>query len=76
MTPGRQLGGGGVVGAHTSCDGGMAEPDGEHGLADAGRSDQQHVGGVFDEAQCCELGDEFRISGWLRGEVEVGERER
>ena len=37
----REVGCGGVVGAHPRRQGGMAEPDGQHGLADTGRADQQ-----------------------------------
>jgi site-specific DNA recombinase len=76
VTPPRQIRGGGVVGAHPGGDRGVPEADGEHGLADSGRADEQHVGGVLDEAQGCELGDEFRIDGGLCAEVEVGECER
>jgi hypothetical protein len=57
-------------------DGGVAEADREHCLADPGRADQQHVGGVFDEAQGGQLGDQFRVGRGLGAVVEVGEGER
>jgi hypothetical protein len=51
----------------------VAETDGEHGLADAGRPDEQHLGGVLEEAEGGELVDELAVNRWLGVEVEVGE---
>jgi DNA replication protein DnaC len=53
---------------------GVSQADREHGLADAGRADEQHVGGVFDEAQGGQLGDQFGVEAGLGGEVELLER--
>ncbi len=72
----REVSGGRVVGAHPSRQGGMAQADGEHGLSHTGRADQQHVGGVFDKAQRCQLVDELFVDRRLGRKVEVGERER
>src|SRR4051812_47615601 len=53
-----EVGGGGVVGAVAGVDGCVAEADGEHGFADAGWADEQHVGGVLEEPEGAELVDE------------------
>ena len=71
VTAGGEVGGGGVVGAVAGVDGGVAETDGEHRLADAGRADEQHVGGVFEEPQGAELVDERAVDRGLGVEVEV-----
>ena len=60
-----------VVGAEAGVDGGVAEGDGEHGLADAGRADEQHVGGVVGVAARGEVAHQRRVDGGLGGEVEV-----
>jgi hypothetical protein len=54
-------------------DRGVAQADGEHGLADAGRADEQHVGGVVEEPQAGQFGDELAVGGRLGVEVEVGD---
>ena len=76
MAARREIGGGRVVSAHPSRHSGMAETDRQHRLSDAWRADQQHVGGVFDKAQRCELVDQLFVHRRLGGEVEVGEGER
>ena len=76
MAAGGQVGRGGVVGAHPCRHRGVAQADGEHRLAHTRGPDQEHVGGVFDEAQGGQLGDEFGVDRRLGGEVEVGQRER
>ena len=76
MAAGGELGRGGVVGAHPGGHRGVAEADREHCFADPGRADQQHVGGVFDEAEGGQLGDQFRVDRWLGAVVEVGQGER
>ena len=73
MTACCEVGGGGVVGAVAGVDGGVAETDGEHGLADAGWTDEQHVRGVIQEPQGGELVDQRAVDGGLGVEVEVGE---
>jgi hypothetical protein len=50
----------------------VPEADGEHRLADAGRADQQHVGGVVEEPQGAQLGDQLAVDRGLGAEVEVG----
>ena len=76
VAAGDQVGGGGVVGAVAGGDGGVAQADGEHGLADAGRADQQDVGGVVEEPQGAQLGDELAVDRGLGVEVEVGRSAR
>ena len=76
VAAGDQVGGGGVVGAVAGGDRGVAQADGEHGLADAGRADQQHVGGVVEEPQAGQLGDELAVDRGLGVEVEVGRSAR
>jgi hypothetical protein len=43
------------------------------GLADAGRADQQHVGGVVEEPQGGQFGDELAVHRGLGVEVEVAD---
>lgn len=62
MTSCREVRSGRVVGAVAGVDGGVAETDGEHGLADAGRPDEQHIGGVLEEAESGELVDELAVN--------------
>ena len=76
VAAGDEIGGGGVVGAIAGVDGCSGQGDGEHGLSDAGRPDEQHVGGVFEEPQRGELVDQGLVDGGLGGEVEVGEPPR
>ena len=56
-----------------TIDRGAAQDDREHGLADSGRADEQHVGRVGEVGACCEFPHEFLIDGGLGGEVEVFE---
>jgi hypothetical protein len=49
----------------------VAEGDSEHGLAHAGWSDEQHVGGVIGVAARGEVADERRVDRGLGVEVEV-----
>ena len=72
----RQVGGGGVVGAHAGGQGSMAQAHGQHRFADTGRPDQEHVGGVFDKAQGGQLVDQLFVHRGLGRIVEVGQRER
>jgi len=71
VTTGCEVRGGGVVGAVAGFDGCAAERNREHRFADTGRSDEQHVRGVFQEPQGCEFVDECAVDGRLRVEVEV-----
>ena len=52
-------------------DGGAGQGDRDHGLAGAGRSDEQDVAGVVEEPQRGELPDELLVDPGLGGEVEV-----
>src|SRR4051794_5474337 len=69
-----KVGGGRVVDAVAGLDGAVAEDGGEHGLADAGRPDQQCVGAVFDEPQRGEVFDQAAVQARLGAEVELLER--
>nr|WP_244321115.1 hypothetical protein [Streptomyces melanosporofaciens] len=71
VTLGGQLGCGGEVDAVSGLDRGPGQGDREHGLADPGRADEQHVGGVVEEAQGGQVADEFLVDAGLGGEVEV-----
>src|SRR6202034_1517856 len=53
---------------------GAGQAGGEHGLADAGRADQDDVGGFADEPQRGQLADQVLISAGLGGEVVVVDR--
>ena len=66
-----QIGSRRVVGPIAGVDRGPGETDGQHGLADAGRPDEQHVGGVVEKAQGPELAHQLLVDRWLGGEVEV-----
>ncbi|MFG2873928.1 hypothetical protein ACGFYU_02785 [Streptomyces sp. NPDC048337] len=52
-------------------DRGSSEYDRQHRLADAGRPDEQDVGGVVEEAEGGQVTDEFLIDAGLGREVEV-----
>jgi hypothetical protein len=54
--------------------GGDGEGDGEHGFADAGRSEQGHVGFGLDELQGGEVADFAGVEVGLEGEVELVQR--
>ena len=60
VAAGGEVGGGGEVGAVAGVGGRAGEPDGEVGLADAGRADEQDVGGRFEVAAGAELVDQVR----------------
>jgi hypothetical protein len=66
-----QIGRGGEVDPVPGGDSGPGEPNGDHGLAGAGLSDQQDVAGVVEEAQRGQFADEFLIHPGLRAEVEI-----
>ena len=55
VAAGGEVGGGGEVGAVAGLRRLAGEADGEVGLADAGRADQQHVGGGLEVAAGAEL---------------------
>jgi site-specific DNA recombinase len=73
VAAGDQVGGGVVVGAVPGGDRGVAQAHGEHGLADPGRADQQHVGGILEEPQGGQLADQLPVDRGLGVEVEVGD---
>jgi hypothetical protein len=52
----------------------MAEGGGEHGLADPGWPDKDHVRVFLDESQRAQILDEPAIEGWLCGVIECLER--
>jgi hypothetical protein len=56
-----EVGGGGEVGAVAGLGGGSGEADGEVGFPDAGRADQEDVGGRLEVAAGAELGDQVRV---------------
>jgi hypothetical protein len=58
----------------SGLDGRAAERDREVRLADAGRSEHQHVFGAGDEATGRELAHELVIDRWLELEIELVER--
>jgi hypothetical protein len=76
VATGSEVGCGGVVGPVSGLDGGPCQGDGEHGLADAGRADEQDVGGVFEESERGKLADQFLVDARLCVEVEVVQAER
>ena len=65
---------GGEVDGESGLAGGDGERDGEHGFADAGRSEQSHVGLGFDELQRGEILDLAGVQAGLEGEVELVQR--
>ena len=67
--PGDPLGGGGEQDAVPGLAGADSEPDGEVGLAGAGRSEEDHVVPGGDEVQGAEVGDQ--VAGQSAGVVEV-----
>ena len=69
MAAGGEVGGGGEVGAVAGFGGLAGQADGEVGLADAGRPDQQDVGGGLQVAAGGQLVDELPVDG--RGGVVV-----
>ena len=50
-----------------------AQDDRQHGFADPGRPDEQHVGRVGEVGACDEFPHEFGVDAGLSGEVEVFE---
>ncbi len=52
-----------------AVDRGSSQDGREHGFADSGRSDEQHVGRVGEVGACGEFSDEFELvsSCWVRG---------
>ena len=48
-----------------TVDRGTAQDDGEHGLADSGWADEQHVGRVCEVGACCEFPYEFLVDAGL-----------
>ena len=71
MAAGGEVGGGGEVGAVAGLGGFAGQADGEVGLAEAGRADQQDVGGGFEVAAGGQLGDEPGVDGGGGVVVEV-----
>ena len=71
MAAGGEVGGGGEVGAVADGRGLAGEADGEVGFADAGRSDEQHVGGGLEVAAGAELVDQLAVDAGLGVVVEV-----
>lgn len=74
VAAGGEVGGGGEVDPVAGLGGAAGEGGGEHGLADSGWADEQHVGGVVEEPHGGEVADEFLVDAGLGGEVEVRER--
>ena len=66
-----EVGGGGVIDAMPGVDCGVAQSNRQHGLADAGRPDEQHVGGVIEVAAGRQFADHCFVDRGLGGEVEV-----
>jgi hypothetical protein len=69
VATGGEVRGARVVDAVAGLDRLPGEADREHRLADAGRPDEEDVGGLVDEAQRGELVDELSVQGGLRVEV-------
>src|SRR3954469_3833669 len=69
-----QRGGAGEEHRVASLDGSATESDGEMSLADARRSEEEHVFGLGNEAAGGELADEALVDRWLRLEIELFER--
>ncbi|MER0485060.1 hypothetical protein ABR737_43215 [Streptomyces sp. Edi2] len=70
---GGEFRGGGEVDAVAGIDGCSSERDGQHSLAHSGRADEQHVGGVVEEAEGGQVADQLLVDAGLGGEVEVGQ---
>jgi hypothetical protein len=68
-----QLVGAGEIDPVTGLGCGAGHPDGQHRLTGAGWSDEHHIAGVIEEAQRCQLADEFLVDAGLCGEVECVE---
>lgn len=73
MALGGEFGGGGEVDAVAGVDGRSSEGDRQHGLAHSGRADEQHVGGVVEEAEGGQVADQLLVDAGLGSEVEVGQ---
>ena len=71
VAAGGEVGGGGEVGAVAGFGGFAGQADGEVGLAQAGRPDQQDVGGVLQVAAGGQLGDQRGVDGGGGVVVEV-----
>ena len=71
VAAGGEVGGGGEVGAVAGFGGLAGQPDGEVGLAGAGRADEQHVGGRFEVAAGGQLVDQGAVGGGLGVVVEL-----
>ena len=56
-----------------AVEGCATQDDGEHGFADSGWADEQHVGRVGEVGACGELSDKGLVDAGLGGEVEVFE---
>ena len=57
--PGGEVGCGGVIHPVSGVDRSVTQRNGEHGFADAGRPDEQDVGGVVEETAGPELSDQW-----------------
>jgi hypothetical protein len=71
VAAGGEVGGGGEVGAVAGLGGLAGQADGEVGLAQAGRADEQDVGGGFEVAAGGQLGDQGGVDGGGGVVVEV-----
>ena len=71
MAAGGQVRGGGEVGAVAGLGGLAGQPDGQMGLAGAGRADEQDVGGRFEVAAGGEFLDQRVVDGGLGVVVEL-----